>query len=127
MDRERAIQTARACVGKSDDWSRDAVTVMVKPVYHRDREDAPFSRGLKAHLPLWMELVAKTAIIRLVDEYLKRHGLTEPRGSGPTAMVKAEYYRALRDGLIRSGARMPLDDFRATLKVVVEKAMQRGY
>ena len=69
----------------------------------------------------------KGAIIRLVDEYLKRHGLTEPRGSGPTAMVKAESYRALRDGLIRSGARMPLDDFRATLKVVVEKAMQRGY
>src|SRR5882762_6870538 len=47
------------------------------------------------------------AIIRLVDEYLKRHGLTEPRGSGPTAMLKAESYRALRDGLIRSGARMP--------------------
>ncbi len=69
----------------------------------------------------------KGAIIRLVDEYLKRYGLTEPRGSGPTAMVKAESYRALRDGLIRSGARMPLDDFRATLKVVVEKAMQRGY
>ena len=35
---------------------------MVKPVYHRDREDAPFSRGLKAHLPLWMELVARTGL-----------------------------------------------------------------
>ncbi len=66
------------------------------------------------------------AIIRLVDECLKRHGLTEPRGSGAAAMMKAESYRALREGLIRSGARMPLDDFRATLKVVVEKAMQRG-
>jgi len=67
------------------------------------------------------------AVIRLVDEYLKRQGLTEPRGSGAAVMVKAESYRALRDGLIRSGARMPLDDFRATLKVVVEKAMQRRY
>ena len=64
------------------------------------------------------------AIIRLVDEYLKRHGLTEPRGSGPVAMVKAESYRVLRDELIRSGARMPLDDFRAMLEVIVEKALQ---
>jgi len=67
------------------------------------------------------------AVIRLVDEYLKRQGLTEPRGSGAAVMVKAESYRVLRDGLIRSGSRMPLDDFRATLKVVVDKAMQGGY
>jgi hypothetical protein len=50
------------------------------------------------------------AIIRLVDEYLKRQDLTEPRGSGPAAMVNAASYRILRDELIRSGARMPLDE-----------------
>ncbi len=56
------------------------------------------------------------AIIRLVDEYLKRQNLTEPRGSGPVAMLRAASYRILRDELIRSGARMPLDEFRAMLR-----------
>ncbi len=64
------------------------------------------------------------AIIRLVDEYLKRQDLTEPRGSGPAAMVNAASYRILRDELIRSGARMPLDEFRAMLRGLVEKTAQ---
>jgi hypothetical protein len=56
------------------------------------------------------------AIIRLVDEHLKRQGLTEPRGSGPGAMVRAASYRILRDELIHSGSQMGLDDFRAMLE-----------
>jgi hypothetical protein len=56
---------------------------------------------------------------------LKRRGLTEPRGSGPAAIVKAESYRALRDELIRSGARMPLDHFRAMLEVGVAPPKSR--
>src|SRR6266478_8752258 len=39
----------------------------------------------------------KGAIIRLVDDYLKRQGLSEPRGGGPAASIKAESHRALRD------------------------------
>jgi hypothetical protein len=63
---------------------------------------------------------SRGAVIRLVDEYLKRRGLAEPRGSGAAAMLKAESYRVLRDELIRSGSQMPLHDFRAML----EKALQ---
>ena len=55
------------------------------------------------------------AIIRLVDEYLQRQGLTEPRGSGPVASIKVESHRALRDELIRTGSLVPLDEFRAML------------
>ena len=57
----------------------------------------------------------KGAIIRLVDDYLKRQGLTEPRGGGPLAIIKAESHRALRDELIRTGSLVPLDEFRAML------------
>ncbi len=57
----------------------------------------------------------KGAIIRLVDDYLKRQGLTEPRGGGPAAIIKAESHRALRDELIRTGSLVPLDEFRAML------------
>ncbi len=39
----------------------------------------------------------KGAIIRLVDDYLKRQGLTEPRGG------------------VRTGSLVPLDEFRAML------------
>jgi len=51
---------------------------MVKPAYHWDREDAPFSPGLKAHLPLRMELVASTAPPRIAFEVVVR----EPMRSG---------------------------------------------
>jgi len=56
----------------------------------------------------------KGSIIRLVDDYLKRQGLTEPRGGGP-AFIKAESHRALRNELIRTGSLVPLDEFRAML------------
>jgi hypothetical protein len=57
----------------------------------------------------------KGSIIRLVDDYLKRQGLTEPRGGGPAGIIKAESHRALRNELIRTGSLVPLDEFRAML------------
>jgi len=68
----------------------------------------------------------RSAIIRLVDEYLQRQGLTEPRGRGPVASITAESHRALRDELIRTGSLVPLDEFRAMLDPGRAREAPRG-
>ena len=52
-------------------------------------------------------------VIRIVDAFLRKLGLSEPRGSGAAQIAAAEAYHSLRANSICQGLQIPLEEFRA--------------